>query len=30
LRLENAANNWSYEFGYWADLRLDTGDLAAK
>lgn len=30
LRLENAANNWSYEFGYWADLRIDTGDLAAK
>ncbi|HRI14194.1 MAG TPA: dehydrogenase [Verrucomicrobiota bacterium] len=30
LRLENAANNWSYEFGYWADLRLDTTNVAAK
>lgn len=29
LRLENAANNWSYEFGYWADLRLETDPVAA-
>lgn len=30
LRLENAANNWSWEFGYWADLRIETGEVAAK
>lgn len=30
LRLENAANNWSWEFGYWADLTLETGEVAAK
>jgi len=30
LRLENAANNWSYEFGYWADLRIETDEVAAK
>lgn len=30
LRLENAANNWAYEFGYWADLRLDTGEVVAR
>jgi len=23
VRLENAANNWNYEFGYWSDLRVD-------
>lgn len=23
LRLENAANNWAWEFGYWSDLRLE-------
>jgi len=23
IRLEGAANGWSYEFGYWSDLRLD-------
>ncbi len=28
LRLENAANNWSWEFGYWADLTLETGEVA--
>jgi hypothetical protein len=22
LRLENAANNWNWEFGYWSDLKL--------
>ena len=22
LRLENCANNWSFEFGYWSDLEL--------
>jgi hypothetical protein len=26
IRLENAATDWSWEFGYWADLRLETGD----
>jgi putative membrane-bound dehydrogenase-like protein len=30
LRLENAANNWQWEFGYWADLSLDTGDVAVR
>ena len=30
LRLENAANNWSWEFGYWADLTLETGEVAKK
>lgn len=30
LRLENAANNWSWEFGYWADLSLETGDVARR
>lgn len=24
LRLENAANNWSWEFGYWEGLRLSS------
>lgn len=23
LRLEGAANGWSYEFGYWSDLKLE-------
>ena len=22
LRLENAANDWNYEFGFWSDLQL--------
>jgi hypothetical protein len=30
LRLENAANNWLWEFGYWADLTLETGEVAAR
>ena len=30
LRLENAANNWAYEFGYWSNLRIDTSEVAAK
>ncbi|MEN9675517.1 MAG: hypothetical protein RIS76_1413, partial [Verrucomicrobiota bacterium] len=30
LRLENAANNWSYEFGYWADLSIDGADVVAR
>jgi hypothetical protein len=24
VRLENAANNWDYEFGYWSALELDV------
>lgn len=24
LRLENAANNWSWEFGYWQDVKLNS------
>lgn len=30
LRLENAANNWSWEFGYWADLKLEQEGLAVR
>lgn len=30
LRLENAANNWSFEFGYWAELRIETGEVARR
>lgn len=30
LRLENAANNWEWEFGYWADLTVDGGTVAAR
>ena len=26
IRLENAATDWAWEFGYWADLRLETGE----
>ncbi len=25
VRLENRANDWAYEFGYWQDLRVETG-----
>jgi hypothetical protein len=24
LRLENTANDWAWEFGYWSDVRLET------
>jgi hypothetical protein len=24
VRLENAANNWDWEFGYWSDLQIKT------
>ncbi len=30
LRLENAANNWSFEFAYWSNLRIDTAEVASK
>jgi putative membrane-bound dehydrogenase-like protein len=30
LRLENAANDWSWEFAYWADLKLESSEFAAK
>ena len=30
LRLENAANDWSWEFGYWSDLELKMSELTAK
>ena len=30
LRLENVATNWQWEFGYWADLRLDVDQTASK
>jgi putative membrane-bound dehydrogenase-like protein len=26
LRLENAANDWAWEFGYWNDLRLEYSE----
>lgn len=26
VRLENKANNWDWEFGYWSDLRLTSVD----
>ncbi len=28
LRLENCANNWAWEFGYWTDLKLDSSEEA--
>ena len=32
LRLENCANDWNYEFGYWSDLRIvsDKEKIAAR
>jgi len=30
LRLENAANDWSWEFGYWADLKIEEAGLAVR
>jgi hypothetical protein len=27
LRLENKANDWNWEFGYWSDLKLNSTDL---
>jgi len=30
LRLENAANDWNYEFGYWSDLQITSTDMRAK
>ena len=30
LRLENAATEWNWEFGYWSDLRLELDQTAAK
>jgi hypothetical protein len=24
LRLENAPNDWSYEFAYWSDVKVNT------
>ena len=29
LRLENCANGWAWEFGYWSDLELKFGDQTA-
>lgn len=28
LRLENHANDWAYEFGYWSDIQLRTAKQA--
>ncbi|HMJ91000.1 MAG TPA: hypothetical protein VK530_14350, partial [Candidatus Acidoferrum sp.] len=30
LRLENAANDWNFEFGYWADLQLTSTATTAR
>lgn len=30
LRLENCANGWSYEFGYWSEVELGTRELRAS
>jgi hypothetical protein len=30
LRLENAANDWAWEFGYWSDIEIRSTDLAAS
>jgi putative heme-binding domain-containing protein len=30
VALENAANNWSWEFGYWSDLTVESTGLAAR
>ncbi|MFM8360696.1 MAG: dehydrogenase, partial [Verrucomicrobiota bacterium] len=30
LRLENAANDWRWEFGHWADLRIEDPPVAAR
>ena len=30
LRLENAANNWEWEFGYWADLTVEGSTVASR
>lgn len=30
LRLENAANGWAWEFGYWSDLRIENGVKVSK
>lgn len=30
LRLENAANDWMYEFGYWSDLRIETDPVVQQ
>ncbi len=29
VQLENAANGWSWEFGYWSDLRLSAAEQRA-
>jgi putative heme-binding domain-containing protein len=30
LRLENAANDWAWEFGYWADIEVTSADRRAS
>ena len=30
LRLENFFNDWNFEFGYWSELELKSGDLSAQ
>jgi hypothetical protein len=30
IRLENAANGWSWEFGYWADIEVVTAEQTAR
>jgi hypothetical protein len=29
VRLENAANGWAWEFGYWSDLTLNAAPQRA-
>jgi putative membrane-bound dehydrogenase-like protein len=30
LRLENCANDWAFEFGYWSDLRIALSEQSAR
>ena len=30
LRLENCANDWAWEFGYWSQIELRLSDLTAR
>ena len=30
LRLENAANDWNFEFGYWSEIELKAGGQSAQ
>ena len=30
MRLENAASDWAWEFGYWSNLQISTDEVAVK